>query len=95
RARKSTPVKLNDDATMLPGFQRRWHVISGAGSVNDQGEFSPPLENTGSNSVVRCEIVHEGMVLACGYSVIEVSDLIDEPTWSELSVFKVVVPSVY
>ncbi|WP_122735446.1 hypothetical protein [Pseudomonas viridiflava] len=95
RARKSTPVKLTDDATMLPGFQRRWHVISGAGSVNDQGEFSPPLENTGSNSVVRCEIVREGMVLACGYSVIEVSDLIDEPTWSELSVFKVVVPNIY
>ncbi|RMO58432.1 hypothetical protein ALQ37_02266 [Pseudomonas syringae pv. aptata] len=45
-----------------------------------------------ASSVVSCEVVNNGVVLACGYSVIELSEVIDEGRWEEMSMFTVMVP---
>ncbi len=91
RALKGVPVQLHDDSTLLPAYERRWKVKGGAGSVDAQGVFTPPLDYLGS-SVVSCEVVNNNVVLASGYAVIEVSDIVDEPSWTELSMFTVTVP---
>lgn len=90
---ENVPVQLREDGSLLPGLPRRWTVASGPGSVDAQGLFTPPAQDwVGSSSVVSCEIVNNGIVLASGYSVIEVSDSAPEPTWSELSLFTITVP---
>ncbi|MCI3945049.1 imidazole glycerol phosphate synthase [Pseudomonas syringae] len=92
RARRSVPVQLQDDSALLAGLARRWKVVGGAGSVDQQGRFMPPDDPVVTSSVVSCEVIHNGVVLACGYSVIELSEVIDEPRWKELSLFTVTVP---
>ncbi len=52
----------------------------------------PPDQALVASSVVRCEVVNNGVVLACGYSVIELSEVIDEGSWTEMSMFTVTVP---
>ncbi|MCF5708464.1 hypothetical protein GIV19_14340 [Pseudomonas syringae] len=91
RALKGVPVQLHDDSALLLGYERRWKVKGGAGNVDAQGLFTPPADYIGS-SVVSCEIVNNNVVLASGYSVIEVSEVVDELPWTELSMFTVTVP---
>ncbi|NAS95437.1 hypothetical protein CU664_07740 [Pseudomonas syringae pv. actinidifoliorum] len=92
RARKSQAVQLNEDSTLLPGLRRRWKVIGGEGTVDQQGRFMPPERSVVASSVVSCEVVNNSVVLASGYSVIELSQVYDEPGWEELSMFTVTLP---
>lgn len=91
RAPKGAPVQLRADTALLSEFERRWKMMGGEGEVDAQGLFTPPADYIGS-SVVSCEIVNNEVVLASGYTVIEVSEIVDEPTWTDLSLFTVTVP---
>lgn len=89
----NVPVQLREDVSLLPGLPRRWTVCSGPGSVDAQGLFTPPTQDwVGSTSVVTCEIVNNGIVLASGYSVIELFAGPESPQWTELSLFTITVP---
>ncbi|MBC3954218.1 hypothetical protein [Pseudomonas triticifolii] len=89
----NVPVQLREDVSLLPDLPRRWTVCSGPGSVDAQGLFTPPTQDwVGSTSVVTCEIVNNGIVLASGYSVIELIEGPEAPVWTELSLFTVTVP---
>ncbi|QWB08272.1 imidazole glycerol phosphate synthase [Pseudomonas syringae] len=92
RARPMVAVQLQDDRALLPGLERRWKVVGGPGTVDRQGLFMPPDQRLVASSVVSCEVVNNGVVLACGYSVIELSEVIDEGRWEEMSMFTVMVP---
>ncbi len=92
RARPKVAVQLQDDHALLPGLERRWKVVGGAGTVDRQGLFMPPDQALVASSVVSCEVVNNGVVLACGYSVIELSEVIDEVRWEEMSMFTITVP---
>ncbi|RMO85415.1 hypothetical protein ALQ33_02158 [Pseudomonas syringae pv. philadelphi] len=92
RARKSHVVQLHEDSTLLPGLRRRWKVIGGEGTVDQEGRFTPPETSVVASSVVSCEVVNNNVVLASGYSVIEPSEVYDEPRWEELSMFTITVP---
>ncbi|BBP57884.1 hypothetical protein [Pseudomonas sp. St316] len=89
---KSVDVQLTDDATLLPGVPRRWKVISGGGTVSSTGHFRATAQGPASSSVVQCEIVSNGVVLSSGYSVVELSELEPEPSWTTLSQFTIKVP---
>jgi hypothetical protein len=90
--RKSASVQLEDDATLLSGFPRRWKVIGGGGTVDASGRFSAPAQGTTASSVVQCEIVCNGVVFSSGYSVIDLSELEPEPGWTDLVQFTIKVP---
>ncbi len=92
RVGKSAEVPLANDETLLPGLTRRWKVLGGGGEVNDAGYFTAPADTTGSSSVVSCEVVHNGVVFSSGYSVIELSELVEEESWVNLSLFTLEVP---
>ncbi|MCS3467219.1 hypothetical protein M2401_000940 [Pseudomonas sp. JUb42] len=92
RLGRSTTVQLQDDSSLLPGLERRWKVIGGGGSVDEQGLFTTAADGISASSVVSCEIVRNGVVFASGYSVVDVSEVIEEPTWEELAMFIVQVP---
>ncbi|MEX5499242.1 imidazole glycerol phosphate synthase [Pseudomonas syringae] len=92
RARPKVAVQLQDDRALLPGLERRWKVVGGPGTVDRQGLFMPPDQTLVASSVVSCEVVNNGVVLACGYSVIELSEVIDEGSWTEMSMFTITVP---
>lgn len=92
-SRKGVAVQLREDAALLAGNQRRWKMAGGAGSVDAQGVFTPPEDYVGT-SVVSCEIVSKyNVILASGYSVINVSEVEEAPTWSELTLFTIKVPN--
>lgn len=92
RLGRSTTVQLQDDASLLPGLERRWKVIGGSGSVDGQGQFTAAADGISASSVVSCEIVRNGVVFASGYSIVDVSEVIEQPTWRELAMFIVQVP---
>ncbi|MCJ2374997.1 imidazole glycerol phosphate synthase [Pseudomonas sp. RGM 3321] len=92
RALPKAAVQLQDDRALLPGLERRWKVVGGPGTVDQQGLFMPPDQTLVASSVVSCEVVNNGVVLACGYSVIELSEVIDEGSWTEMSMFTITVP---
>ncbi|AVB14376.1 MULTISPECIES: hypothetical protein [Pseudomonas syringae group] len=92
RARPKVAVQLHDDSALLPGLERRWKVVGGLGTVDRQGLFMPPDEALVASSVVSCEVLSNGVVMAYGYSVIELSEVIDEESWQEMSMFIVTVP---
>ncbi|KPB62120.1 Uncharacterized protein ALO62_04916 [Pseudomonas amygdali pv. myricae] len=77
RARPKVAVQLHDDSALLPGLERRWKVVGGLGTVDRQGLFMPPDEALVASSVVSCEVLSNGVVMAYGYSVIELSEVID------------------
>lgn len=90
--RKSATVQLQQDASLLPGLARRWRVLGGGGGVDGDGLFTAPAEGGTADSIVACELVHNGVVFSTGYSVIGMSELEPEPTWKELVKFTVKVP---
>ncbi|MFS2161301.1 hypothetical protein ACCD10_28735 [Pseudomonas sp. Pseusp122] len=92
RLGRSTTVQLQDDPSLLPGLERRWKVIGGGGSVDGQGRFTSAADGISSSSVVSCEIVRNGVVFASGYSVVDLSEVIEQPSWRELAMFMVQVP---
>ncbi len=85
----ASTVQLHSDADVLAGLPRRWRVIGGRGNVDANGLFTAPDDSSTLASVVQCEVVHNDVVFANGYSVIELYDQVDEPAWEELVRFEV------
>ncbi|MBD8575990.1 hypothetical protein IFR09_25915 [Pseudomonas syringae] len=85
----ASTVQLHSDAAVLAGLPRRWRVIGGRGNVDANGLFTAPDDSSSLASVVQCEVVHNDVVFANGYSVIELNDQEDEPVWTELVRFEV------
>lgn len=88
----SAEVQLAGPADELPE-DLQWSVVSGEGSVDDHGLFTAPAQLTGPTSVVRCDLIFRGQVYASGYSVINLSDYDEEPTWSRLTSFTLTAPA--
>jgi len=76
-----------------PVEMQRWSVFSGDGTVSDSGLFSAPAQITSPVSVVRCEIVIDGMSLLSGYSIIQLSDFTAEASWKDIASFKLTAPA--
>lgn len=85
--RRSAGIQLQADASLLPGLPRRWRLLSGGGSVSASGLFSAPADGITASSVVLCEIVDHDIVLASGYCVMDMSELLEEEHWKELAQF--------
>lgn len=81
------------DPALLPGARRRWH-LSGPGELDGQGQYTAPSGDEQGTSVVTCELVQNGVVLASGYSLLEFGEaqLQEEDSWIELSSYKISVP---
>ncbi|WNW10756.1 hypothetical protein RRX38_06165 [Pseudomonas sp. DTU_2021_1001937_2_SI_NGA_ILE_001] len=87
--RHSTAVQLIADTQILPDVPRRWSLIAGSGTVSAAGLYSAPVDAVTGSSVVCCEIVSNGIVLASGYSVLELNELEQEESWKSLNQFSV------
>ncbi|MFK0094922.1 hypothetical protein [Pseudomonas sp. NPDC090592] len=81
------------DPDLLPGARRRWQLI-GPGTLDDEGRYTAPSGAQQGTSVVTCELVQNGVVLAAGYSLLEFGEaqLVEEGTWLKLTSYKISVP---
>ncbi|MBA1205385.1 hypothetical protein G7009_27135 [Pseudomonas capeferrum] len=81
------------DPALLPEARRRWELI-GPGTLDENGVFTAPSGDQQGTSVVTCKLVQNGVVLAAGYSLLEVGE--DEPqpesSWTEIASYTVSVP---
>jgi hypothetical protein len=85
-ATASSPIQLS---TGLPPDVLRWDVI-GEGSVDEFGLFTPPQAPASRFSVVKCDYSVGGIVLASGFSVIQLTEQQDPvPHWQSLEAFKI------
>ncbi|GAB7529470.1 hypothetical protein PS3A_18790 [Pseudomonas sp. 3A(2025)] len=89
----ASQVALHDDPSVLPGLPRRWSVMGGPGSVNDEGEFTSPADKRAASSIVQCQVVHNDVVFCNGYSVVDLLDTEEDPAWISLEKFTVEVRS--
>ncbi|MFZ5933614.1 hypothetical protein ACOKS3_02025 [Pseudomonas sp. HS6-2] len=80
------------DPAFLAGAQRRWRLI-GPGQLEGRN-YTAPSGNERGTSVVVCEAVNNGVVLAAGYSLLAFGEplLAEEGRWHELRYHKVTVP---
>jgi hypothetical protein len=85
--KKNTRIPLRHDGTFLAEAKRRWSVVAGNGTVDEQGEFTAPPEGLPASNVVQCELVHNGVVFASGYSVLDLSEREPRATWDTLTKF--------
>lgn len=78
---------------LLPAARRRWQLI-GPGMLDENGVYTAASDNQQGTSVVTCELVQNGVVLAAGYSLLEVGEpeQADDPTWTNISSYTVKVP---
>jgi len=78
---------------LLPRARRRWQLI-GPGTLDDNGVYTAPLDDQQGTSVVTCEVVQNGVVLAAGYSLLEVGEQepVPDPTWTNISSYTISVP---
>ena len=81
------------DPALLPGARRRWQLI-GPGTLDDAGNYTAPPGDGQGTSVVTCELVQNGVVLAAGYSLLEFgeAELVEEGSWLRLVSYKISVP---
>ena len=81
------------DADLLPGAHRRWQ-LAGPGTLDATGNYTAPAGDEQGTSVVTCELVQNGVVLAAGYSLLEFGEppLVDEPSWQKILTYKIFVP---
>jgi hypothetical protein len=87
--KKNTTTSLQRDTTWLNTATPRWKVIAGNGTVSAVGEFTAPADEVPASNIVQCELVHNGVVFCSGYSVLDLSEREDEPTWEALAGFEV------
>lgn len=78
---------------LLPGARRRWQLI-GPGMLDENGVYTAATDDQQGTSVVTCELIHNGVVLAAGYSLLEVGERepASDPTWTNISSYTVKVP---
>lgn len=81
------------DPALLPGARRRWQLI-GPGSLDEAGNYTAPSGDEQGTSVVTCELVQNGVVLAAGYSLLEFGEarLDEEGTWLKLLSYTISIP---
>ncbi|MFJ4257013.1 hypothetical protein ACIP01_08695 [Pseudomonas monteilii] len=81
------------DLELLPGARRRWQLI-GPGELDDAGRYTAPTGDEQGTSVVTCELVQNGVVLAAGYSLLEYGEaqLAEEKSWVRLSSYTISIP---
>ncbi|WP_219064689.1 hypothetical protein [Pseudomonas sp. UMAB-08] len=79
--------------TTYPQEYQRWSVFSGGGTVSVSGLFTSPAQFSSPVSVVRCEIVINGTAWVSGYSIIQLSDFVAEPSWDKVVSFKLTAPA--
>ncbi|CAI8932411.1 hypothetical protein [Pseudomonas sp. IT-P4] len=85
-ATASLPIQLS---TQLPPDVLLWEVI-GEGSVDQFGLFTPPQAPTSRFSVVKCSYSDHGIVLASGFSVIQLTEQLEPvPHWLSLEKFTI------
>jgi hypothetical protein len=78
---------------LLPQADRRWRLV-GPGELDGNGRYTAPIDAWQGTSVVTCELVQNGVVLATGYSLLEVGEptLVQAPTWTRVSSYKIHIP---
>lgn len=84
---RSAEVQLTIEGS-YPPENLRWSVTSGSGEVSDTGVFTAPPQVDSATSVVSCEVVFSNIVVLSGYSVIQLSDFLQEPHWIRLKTFE-------
>ncbi|MBO9549829.1 hypothetical protein [Pseudomonas sp.] len=86
RLYRQDTTQLKDTSGMLSTLPRRWRLLAGTGSVDGEGRFTASDETGTRSSVVACEVVKGGVRYATDYSVVQQSQLKEEPTWKSLRV---------
>lgn len=89
---RSAQVQLTVDE-QYPPENLRWSVASGGGTVSANGEYSAPAQLDSETSVVRCELIFDDIALLSGYSVIQLSDFVQELSWAKLKNFQLTAPN--
>ncbi|MBS3186323.1 hypothetical protein ACLPJF_08345 [Pseudomonas vlassakiae] len=84
-------TQLSEVNRIMPNQARRWRMLAGAGSVTPSGLFQASAQQQPQSNVVACEVVHNGVVFASGYSVLKQTDLAENDTWKALSLFTITV----
>lgn len=83
---RSATVTLKDLSDDVPvEFERRWQVL-GEGSVVD-GVFTAPANPIRAFSAVKCEIWWGTYLVKTGFSVVRLSNIDVEASWTELTRF--------
>ena len=85
---RAATVQLKENARK-PEFERRWTVL-GAGSVSPTGLYTAPASFTNPVDIVVCDLIDdEGNIQDYGYSVVQLTNSVTEPTWKTLSQFDI------
>ncbi|QXH48400.1 hypothetical protein KSS93_10985 [Pseudomonas xanthosomatis] len=84
-------TQLNDINRIMPNQPRRWRVLAGPGSVSPSGLFQASSQKPSQSNVVACEVVHNGVLFATGYSVLKETSLAAVDTWKSLNLFTLTV----
>ncbi|WP_273826320.1 hypothetical protein [Pseudomonas asplenii] len=86
-------VQLRSDESVLPDVPRRWRILSGVGSIDQQGRYTAPAGGVSEATVLACEVVRHGVVLFRDIALLDRTQAEPEPTWKELSLFKIEIPA--
>lgn len=89
RLQSQASVKLAETSGMLSTLPKRWRIMAGKGAINQSGQFTASDNAQTQNSVVLCEVLKDGVVYATDYSVVQQSQLQQEPTWKSLKVHNI------
>ncbi|MCW8275012.1 hypothetical protein IMF27_04270 [Pseudomonas sp. PCH199] len=85
---RSATVQLKEH-DRKPELKRRWSVL-GEGTVSPSGLYTGPSVFRDPNAVVVCELLDSnGEVDSYGYSIVQLTKAITEPTWKNLSKFNI------
>ena len=84
-------TQLNDVNRIMPNQPRRWRVLAGPGSVSSSGLFQASTQQPSQSNVVACEVVHNGVLFATGYSVLKETSLAAADSWKSLNLFNITV----
>ncbi|KIH80637.1 hypothetical protein UCMB321_5611 [Pseudomonas batumici] len=85
---RSASVQLSAEGEH-DAIYEQWRVVGGDafGTVDESGHFTAPAQITSPVSVVTCEVVAQGTVFLRGFSVIRLSDFLEEPSWKDIASF--------
>lgn len=86
---RGNSLQLADDGRFLDAIPRRWRMLAGDGQVDERGLFMSADQSASQSNVAVCELIHNGVVYASGYSVVNQSEMAQEASWNLLSVFNV------
>ncbi|MBH3411722.1 hypothetical protein [Pseudomonas putida] len=92
RLQRQQTTILADTSGMLSTLHKRGRVLAGTGRVDGEGRFTATDETDTRSSVVVCEVVEKGVRYATDYSVVQQSQLNEEPTWKSLKTHDIKVP---